>query len=808
MSCNYTIYHEPRLISVFETTLSVQQEILSVFNVVIQTPSTIISLVRYPFDFIEFHQKIRTHYPRSTKIPFPALSTPVTHNNMNRLHRRRSIKNLLSFSKKSNADKIEKYLQRCFDHPIVSISSLLRDFLSVQRDEDKLLPCQQQQQQQQQSTLVTTQPITATGSINTTLSRTSISEKSSYQHHIIASTPPPVPSLILQNSPPSIQDYDLLKVLGKGCMGKVILVRSKLNKRLYALKAIQKDHVIQQKEVTHTQAERDILVKLRQEPFLVRLQCAFQTPGQLFLVLDYYSGGDIATQMSKFTTFSEGRTLFYAAEIVHGLSTLHKHGIIYRDLKPENVLIGRDGHIVLTDFGLSKVFDVDTDMPITRTFCGTAEYLAPEVLTDEPYTFVVDYWSLGTLLYEMLAGVTPFWAETHVEMYRRVLDDPLEFPPHFDIITCDFLAGLLERDPCERLGWDGVTSIQTHPYFSHLDWDDVANLALTPPYIPELVSETDLSHFDEAFINMSPRISQLSQNNSKEEYFFDGDNNEQDPFAASFSFDPERDIVPTSEEQEHPPRLLRQKLQRTRAQQKKSGKDRFSTSSSLLSFSPGEVIRHTDTMPSFLQQQRYSRKRHSAALSAQHMDYLLSTANNNSSTPTTHTKDYYQHHNNQNQQQPIVAEISSLCSSMTMSSVPDDEVHVENDSDNTSSDDRILCTQQQQRHPHHHNEENISSLTAASTSNNSHRQYHQQNRGDHSPYTRPHCPVPGQVRPNISLDSSNSNSNSTSTTPMTSQRHSMCLSDNLHDNHNNPTHEWQQQQQQQQQQQHSYVSMV
>ena len=252
---------------------------------------------------------------------------------MNRLHRRRSIKNLLSLSKKSNSDKIEKYLQRCFDHPIISISTLLRDFLTAQREEDKLLPCQQQQQK---SPIITSQPITAPQSITTSLSKISISEKSSCHSFIISpSSPPPlplppVPSLIQHNSPPSLQDYDLLKVLGKGCMGKVILVRSKINKRLYALKAIQKDHVIQQKEITHTRAERDILVKLRQEPFLVRLQCAFQTPRQLFLVLDYYSGGDIATQMSKFTTFSEERTLFYAAEIVHGLSTLHKHGIIYR----------------------------------------------------------------------------------------------------------------------------------------------------------------------------------------------------------------------------------------------------------------------------------------------------------------------------------------------------------------------------------------------------------------------------------------------------------------------------------------------
>ncbi|KAI8142993.1 kinase-like domain-containing protein [Fennellomyces sp. T-0311] len=675
-----TADHEPRLISVFETTLSIQQDVLSVFNVVIQTPSSIVSLVRYPFDFVEFHQKIRMHYPRSSKIPFPALSTPVIH----RLTRRRSIKNLLTFSKKSNADKIEKYLQRCFDHPIVSISTLLRDFLSVQREEDKLLPCNEK-------------PSTDTKPIK------------------------PIKKTI---HPVSVDDYELLKVLGKGCMGKVLLVKSRMDKQLYALKAIQKDHVIQQKEVLHTRAERDILARLRDEPFLVRLYYAFQTPHHLFLVLDYYSGGDIATQMSKFTTFSEERTLFYAAEILHGLSTLHKHGIIYRDLKPENVLIGRHGHIVLTDFGLSKVFDVqaDGDMPITRTFCGTAEYLAPEVLMDEPYTYVVDYWSLGTLLYEMLAGVTPFWAETHMAMYRRVLDDPLEFPPHFDAVTCDFLAGLLERDPCERLGWDGVESIQNHPFFGSIQWDDVANLKLTPPYIPDLSSETDLTNFDETFVNMTPKISQMS---SQEPVL------EDDPFEG-FSFDPRRNPPATTHEHPTPPpRLLRQKLQRTRAQQKKLGKDRFSSSSSLLSFTPGEVIRHTDTMPSFLQQ-RYARKRHSAALSAQHMDYLLAA----SSKDAVATK------------KPAATDTSSLCSSMTLSSNPD------HDSDNTS-DDR-LCPASSSSKP-----------------------------VDHSPYTRPHCPVPGQIRPDISLAS-----NSTATTPM-NQRDSMCLEYHEQTNSNTSNPEWQ-----------------
>ncbi|KAI8886412.1 kinase-like protein [Backusella circina FSU 941] len=351
-------------IFVFETTLTIQQNILSVFNVVIQSPQSTVSLIRYPFDFMEFHNKIRIHYPKS-KVSFPTLRNP---SNRWRRLKRRSFRDIISFSRKSNAEKIELYLERCFQHPIISISSVLKDFLSVQRDEDAQLTSQYATS----STLV-----------------------SEYRP-------------LIKNKPFSLDDLSILKVLGKGCMGKVFLTRSKRDRGLYALKVIKKKWVIQQNEVAHTRAERDILVKLRNQPFLAKLHCLFQTPSELYLVLDYYPGGDIATQLSLKTIFTEEQTRFYATEILEGLSILHKNGIVYRDLKPENVLIHRTGHIVLADFGLSKILtddDIGEDgAPVTRTFCGTAEYLAPEVLIGEPYTFVVDFWSLGTLVYEMLAG--------------------------------------------------------------------------------------------------------------------------------------------------------------------------------------------------------------------------------------------------------------------------------------------------------------------------------------------------------------------------------------------------------------------
>ncbi|CAO3599324.1 unnamed protein product [Absidia cylindrospora] len=389
---------------------------------------------------------------------------------------------------------------------------------------------------------------------------------------------------------------------------------SSSKRQLYALKVISKQKVLQQHEIQHTKAERDILTRLRDQPFLIKLHYAFQSPTHLYFVLDYICGGDIATQMSLCLTFSKERTQFYAAEILLGLSILHSHGIIYRDLKPENVLIGRDGHIVLTDFGLSKVFKMqdkrDMGLPTTSTFCGTSEYIGPEILLGEQYSYAVDYWSLGTLIYEMLAGVTPFWAETHMEMFRRVLEDNLEFPSWdvFDPITCDFLSGLLERDPYDRLGWDSSEQIKKHGYFGDLDWDDVAQRKLTPPYLPTIHSDTDLTHFDASFVAMTPRISDVPTPINEEQ-------EEEDPFR-HFDFDPAIAAFPHHDDDDNDPRPTRTLLRSSRPWGTTSTQpQRFSTSSSVLSFGTEIVssrLLTNDHQPSLATSVR---KRHSAALS-------------------------------------------------------------------------------------------------------------------------------------------------------------------------------------------------
>ncbi|KAI7901055.1 kinase-like domain-containing protein [Cokeromyces recurvatus] len=519
-------FNNQKQIHVYETTLCIQQNVLSVFHVIIQGPHSTVSLIRYPFDLLEFHQKIRLYYPKC-KIPSPTLDHH-HHPSSSRYLKRRSLRDLFTFSrKKSNASKIEKYLERCFQHPIISISSILRDFTSVQREEDRYLNFQHISPSMPAPPIVIdNMAMSNTSSLPLPQTPTLVKSNSTSNEIITPNH---------SNSKITLDDFHLMKILGKGCMGKVLLVRSKRDNRLYALKSIKKKWILQQKELVHTRTERDILVRLRNQPFLINLNYLFQSSSELFLVLDYCAGGDIATQLSLLSRFSEEKTRFYAAEIVQGLKILHQNNIVYRDLKPENVLIGLDGHIILTDFGLSKIFtenDIinnEENVPYTQTFCGTAEYLAPEILLGEPYTFAVDFWSLGTLIYEMLAGITPFWAETHMDMYKRVLEDPLQFPPHrFDKTIKNFLAGLLEKEAHERLGWGGIQTIEEHPYFKSIDWKQVEERQLKPPSIPTIKSETDISNFDDLFTSMPVCISQLSA--------IEEDDFEEDPFKG-FSFD-------------------------------------------------------------------------------------------------------------------------------------------------------------------------------------------------------------------------------------------------------------------------------
>ncbi|KIK71670.1 hypothetical protein GYMLUDRAFT_66785 [Collybiopsis luxurians FD-317 M1] len=376
-----------------------------------------------------------------------------------------------------------------------------------------------------------------------------------------------------------VDDFEMLRVLGKGCAGKVLLVRHRATADLYAMKAITKRHVLAHQELQHTLTEQAVLKRMAavdegaggsggggagsggkgammKDPFVVKLWWSFHDKENLFLVMDFHPGGDLATQLARWGRLGRDRARFYAAEIVEGVEGLHAAGVIYRDLKPENILIGADGHIVLTDFGLSKEFPRRRDaltapstpsakefgtggqaqapwmrggagagigadgsdnghpaagVDLTTTFCGTAEYLAPEVIQALPYSYEVDWWSFGTMLYEMLTGITPFWANNHSDMYVRVLQDELQFPDDrsLDQDTKSLIRGLLQRNPALRIC---EPRIKRHPYFSMIDWSHVYYKRYIPPYIPPIdpSNASDTQNFDDTFLDMEPVLDEFN----------------------------------------------------------------------------------------------------------------------------------------------------------------------------------------------------------------------------------------------------------------------------------------------------------
>ncbi|KAK7695957.1 hypothetical protein QCA50_000596 [Cerrena zonata] len=302
------------------------------------------------------------------------------------------------------------------------------------------------------------------------------------------------------------RDFEFLKLIGRGTFGKVFQVRKKDTKRIYAMKILSKREIIAKKEVAHTIGERKILQRSLESPFLVGLKFSFQTDADLYLVTDFKSGGELFWHLQRETRFSEERARFYVAELVLALEHLHKYDIVYRDLKPENILLDATGHIALCDFGLSKP-DLRSD-ELTNTFCGTTEYLAPEVLLDEHgYSKLVDFWSLGVLLFEMCCGWSPFYAEDTQQMYKNICFGKIRFPK--GVINDDgkqFVKGLLNRNPKHRLGSQrDAAELKEHPFFKMIDWDALARKQVTPPFKPVVESDESVANFDPEFTTADVR---------------------------------------------------------------------------------------------------------------------------------------------------------------------------------------------------------------------------------------------------------------------------------------------------------------
>ncbi|KAI9356238.1 kinase-like domain-containing protein [Zopfochytrium polystomum] len=297
-----------------------------------------------------------------------------------------------------------------------------------------------------------------------------------------------------------LEDFDLLKIIGQGAFGKVFLVRKKLNNKLFAMKVLRKATLtVHKKTAEHTRNERSILEQI-QHPFIAKLWFAFQSPSKLFLILGYAPGGELFSHLARERMLSEDVASFYAAELLLALEHLHSLGIIYRDLKPENVLLDAEGHVILTDFGLSKVALNGK----SETICGTVEFTAPEILAAKPHGYAVDHWSLGVMLYDMITGSPPFTGQNRKKVMEAILQKKPTFPVYVSSFARDLLTRLLRKDPDKRIGSGptGGREIQSHSFFRKIDWKAIARKEVNPPIVPTIVDLLDTSNFDKCFTSM------------------------------------------------------------------------------------------------------------------------------------------------------------------------------------------------------------------------------------------------------------------------------------------------------------------
>ncbi|XP_010705389.1 ribosomal protein S6 kinase alpha-2 isoform X3 [Gallus gallus] len=299
--------------------------------------------------------------------------------------------------------------------------------------------------------------------------------------------------------------FELLKVLGQGSYGKVFLVRKIKGSdagQLYAMKVLKKA-TLKVRDRVRSKMERDILAEVN-HPFIVKLHYAFQTEGKLYLILDFLRGGDLFTRLSKEVMFTEEDVKFYLAELALALDHLHGLGIIYRDLKPENILLDEEGHIKITDFGLSKEA-IDHDKR-AYSFCGTIEYMAPEVVNRRGHTQSADWWSFGVLMFEMLTGSLPFQGKDRKETMALILKAKLGMPQFLSIEAQSLLRALFKRNPSNRLGagFDGVEEIKRHPFFITIDWNKLYRKEIKPPFKPAVGRPEDTFHFDPEFTSRTP----------------------------------------------------------------------------------------------------------------------------------------------------------------------------------------------------------------------------------------------------------------------------------------------------------------
>ncbi|MBN3307728.1 KPCL kinase, partial [Amia calva] len=293
----------------------------------------------------------------------------------------------------------------------------------------------------------------------------------------------------------ALTDFTFLQVLGKGSFGKVMLARLNGSERVFAVKVLKKDIILQDDDVECTMTEKRVLSMAGSHPYLTQLYCCFQTSDRLFFVMEFVNGGDLMFHIQKSRKFEEARARFYAAQITSALMFLHEKGIIYRDLKLDNVLLDKDGHCKLADFGMCKegIFEGVT----TGTFCGTPDYIAPEILQEMQYGPSVDWWALGVLLYEMLSGHAPFEAENEDELFESILKEEISY------------AAWLSIDAVHILKAGGEGAILVHPFFKEIDWERLNLREMEPPFRPRIKTAEDVNNFDPDFTREEPTLTPI-----------------------------------------------------------------------------------------------------------------------------------------------------------------------------------------------------------------------------------------------------------------------------------------------------------
>ncbi|XP_054895488.1 serine/threonine-protein kinase N2-like [Poeciliopsis prolifica] len=309
-----------------------------------------------------------------------------------------------------------------------------------------------------------------------------------------------------------VEDFEYTSVLGRGHFGKVLLAEFKKTGRLYAIKALKKRDIVTRDEVDSLMSEKRIfeMINASRHPFLVYLHGCFQTADHVCFVMEYLPGGDLMIHIHT-DVFSEAQTRFYSACVLLGLEFLHLNKIIYRDLKLDNILMDAEGFVKITDFGLCKEGMGHGDQ--TSTFCGTPEFLAPEVLTDDTYTRAVDWWGMGVLIYEMLVGESPFPGEDEEEVFDSIVNDDVQYPASLPADAVSIMQKLLKKNPLKRLGAGerDANEVKGEKFFETIDWEALMARKLTPPFVPSIKEPTDVSNFDSDFTRLQPVLSPPSK---------------------------------------------------------------------------------------------------------------------------------------------------------------------------------------------------------------------------------------------------------------------------------------------------------